>query len=402
MYRRSIIYLITYPLCGVFWLALCPILGGCGKTDGVAGNAVVPQLVAGVNHNCVILTTSGLKCWGNNENGQIGNLGSGLGQFVSIPLISQGLYRGVKSVALGENHTCVLLSTNKIGCWGWNAFGQLGDSTTTDRSALTTVSTLPSGILKITSGWNHTCALISDNTVQCWGYNRSGQVGNGNPGPPLNSPTTVVGLSAVSAIAAGANHSCALLSSGQVQCWGDNAYGQLGDGTTTNRGTPATVLNLSGATLLSAGAYHTCAILNSGGITCWGQNQFGQLGDGNKNQNALLPVNVSGLSGQAIAVSSGGYHTCAIIADGSVNCWGDNTYHQLGDGISIPTSHLTPNPVVGLQSHSTLIGAGYRHTCEYETSSNQITCWGSNSFGQLGDATAQDRSSPVAVIKSTF
>jgi len=239
-------------------------------------------------------------------------------------------------------------------------------------------------------GGIHTCVLLSDGTAKCWGWNYFGQLGDGTT-TDRYTPVNVSGLTNAVAIAAGYGHTCALLSDGTAKCWGGNFYGQLGDGTTTDRYTPVNVSGLTNAVAIVTGYGHTCALLSDGTAKCWGRNGYGQLGDGTT-ANRYTPVNVSGLT-NAVAIAAGFYHTCALLSDGTAKCWGWNYYGQLGDGTT--TDRYTPVNVSGL-TNAVAIAAGHYHTCAL-LSDGTAKCWGWNYYGQLGDGTTTDRYTPVNV-----
>jgi alpha-tubulin suppressor-like RCC1 family protein len=195
----------------------------------------------------------------------------------------------------------------------------------------------------IAGGKGHTCALLSGGTVQCWGYGYKGQLGNGSITTTQGIPVSVSSISTATAVVAGTDHTCALLSGGTVQCWGKGNYGQLGNGSTSNQSTPVSVSSISSATAISAGGWHTCALLSGGTVQCWGYNYYGQLGNGSTS-NQSTPVSVSSIS-TATAISAGGwYHACAVLSGGTVQCWGHGGYGRLGNGLS---NQSTPVYVVG-------------------------------------------------------
>jgi Alpha-tubulin suppressor and related RCC1 domain-containing proteins len=252
----------------------------------------------------------------------------------------------------GGHHTCVLLEDGRIACWGTNGAGQLGVGDTTNRTTPVIVAnigtTLPKAVA-IALGGAHSCALLEDGRIACWGYNGYGQLGVGDT---TNRYTPVIvndigsTLPKAVAIAAGGGHSCALLKDGRVACWGWNNNGQLGVGDTTNRTTPVIVSSI-GTTLpkavaVAAGGWHSCALLEDGRIACWGANGVGQLGNGSTT-NRTTPVIVANIGTtlpKAVAVGLGLSHTCALLEDGRIACWGYNYYGQLGDGST--TNRTTP------------------------------------------------------------
>ena len=237
-------------------------------------------------------------------------------------------------------------------------------------------------VVQSSGGADHGCALTSGGQVRRWGDNTWGQLGNGGSAPSL-TPATLSGLSGATAISSGGYHSCALLSDGSVRCWGYNATGQLGEGAASSpRRTPVAVSGLSGAIEISAGRDHTCAVRADGTASCWGDNGLGQLGDGTTTDSPV-PVLVSGLSA-ATVITAGHVHSCAVLADGTARCWGRGNSGELGDGAGADS--LTPVAVSGLSGVAS-IALGYYHSCSLQTDGSAL-CWGLGSLGQLGDGSS--------------
>ena len=211
---------------------------------------------------------------------------------------------------------------------------------TTVASTATAQAAAPS---QVAAGIQHSCAVLSDGTVNCWGSNFSGQLGDGST-TDSTSPVIVDGITIATQVSAGADHSCALLSGGTVKCWGNNGDGQLGDGTTTNSSSPVSVSGITNATQISAGYQHSCALLTGGTVKCWGYNGYGQLGDGTPTDSSS-PVSVTGIT-TATQVSASETHTCALLSDGTVKCWGANDDGELGDGtVTSSNSPVSAGPL---------------------------------------------------------
>ena len=297
----------------------------------------------------------------------------------------------VIAVTAGEAHTCAILEDGKVKCWGGNdEWGQLGDEAKDDKLIPTPVQGL-TGAIAVTAGERYTCALLEGGTVKCWGANGYGQLGDGTVGNFKSTPTSVKDLTGAIAVTAGKAYTCALLEGGKVKCWGSNWHGQLGDGTKVDKLTPTPVKDLTGAIAVTADGAHTCALLEGGKVKCWGYKWEGELGDEAKDDK-LTPTSVQNLTG-AIDVTGGYWHTCALLEDGTVKCWGSNWEGELGNGTT--GNKLTPTPVQGLTG-AIAVTAGDWHTCallEYGT----LKCWGDNSSGQLGNGTTGYSPTPVEV-----
>lgn len=380
----------------VLLLLLCfPFAPGnavhASTTSSVASQASAryQQMVAGAVHSCGLTQDGNVQCWGSNWGGQLGN-----GTFYSsgVPVDVSGL-SGVTAISAGVNFTCALLDTQQVKCWGDNEFGSLGDGTTQNSNIPVLVSNL-SSVKQIGMGGDHACATLENGTIKCWGRNHYGQLGTGDTNNALD-PVLVQNLAGTaSAVESGMSHTCAILSDETVQCWGSNEFGQLGDGTNDQALLPVSISTLTGVRQLSARRDHTCALRNDGSLQCWGHNWAGQLGNGTTDD-ANAPVPVVGLATTATKVMTGGGFTCAIETGGLVQCWGANEYGQLGNGSF--SDSLVPVNVIGLSSGVVALGSEYSHSCA--SSPTDTVCWGANWEGELGDGVPMTGSSPREVTK---
>jgi alpha-tubulin suppressor-like RCC1 family protein len=322
---------------------------GDGSIDHRLTPVEVSGLVSGVSaisadnfHTCAVTASGGAKCWGDNRDGQLGD-GTTTPRFT--PTSVSGLGSGVQAIVAGIDHTCALTSAGGVKCWGSNGDGQLGDGTTSQRLTPVDVSGLTAGVSGIATGNRMSCAVTSAGVAKCWGANDLGQLGDGTTTPRL-TPVDVSGLtSGAAAIASVKDHTCVLTTAGGMKCWGLNFNGEVGDGTTTLRMTPVDVSGLtSGVAAMAVGFEHTCALTTSGGMKCWGLNNDGQLGDGTRVPRST-PVDVFGLSAGVAAIAPGYFHSCALTNAGAIKCWGANDRGELGDGTA--TGRLTPVDVSG-------------------------------------------------------
>ena len=364
----------------------------------------VTQVSAGNSHTCAI-KSGALYCWGRNTSGQ---LGDGTTSLSSVPTQVTDMDSGVTEVSAGYFHTCAIKS-GALFCWGRNNVGQLGDGNTTNFSVSvpTPVPTMTSGVTQVSAGYIHTCAIKSGE-LWCWGYNQYGRLGDGTTS--LSSVPTLTSVPnpetrTVYAFGTGHSHNCFkiistedsdspdsdLSSIEELYCWGNNRYGQFGDGTRVQKNTITLIEGMSDVKQISAGAEHTCAI-QDGKLYCWGLSSYGQLGGGTRTHRTT-PTQVINMNSDVKQISAGERHTCAI-QDGKLYCWGRNTYGRLGDGTT--THRTTPNPVPTMTSDVTEVSAGGSHTCAIKDGA--LYCWGNNGSGRLGDGTGTHRSAPTPVL----
>jgi len=340
----------------------------------------IREVAVGGEHTCALDVQGGVFCWGRDDQGQ---LGDGIfGPNRGTPAYVDGLSEGVKSVAAGYEHTCAMLTSGDVYCWGYFDSGALGSIY---RATPYLVANVGADALRISAGGHHTCVLRADASVSCWGNNSAGQLGF--VGPASGAPgATVSGLPGGALdIDVGYRHTCALVVGGLVYCWGDDQRGQLGDGSSGgSRSSPAAVNGLVNAAVqLAAGYLHTCMTDIVGDAFCWGYDDEGQLGDGQVGPDRSVPERI--LLDDSISVrsvSAGGYHSCALLGDDTVMCWGKDDKAQLGDG---DRWHVRRSPieVVGLPNGVSDIALGSRHACAL-TPATTVMCWGANELGQLG------------------
>jgi alpha-tubulin suppressor-like RCC1 family protein len=346
----------------------------------------VNRIGLGNGHTCV-LSNGVVKCSGDNRYGQ---LGDGTMADRTIPVPVAGLGRDVLTIAAGYTHNCVLAAGGGVKCWGDNRYGQLGNGSNNNSPTAMVVFSLHSGVQAIAAGQYHSCAVVRGG-VYCWGSNRRGQLGDGTANPS-SVPVAVKGLQdGIIAVVAGAAHTCALSKDGAVKCWGYNFSGQLGQGTTQDQVYPVEVSDLqSGVKAVFAGGYHTCALTDNKDLKCWGSNSMGQLGSDN-GKISVYPRLVSGFSGEIKGVATGYYHTCAWNED-STQCWGYNSDGQLGDNTKSSTGRIKPEKVEGLEDVLGL-AAGVNHNCALVPGG--MRCWGNNQYGQFGNRSIAGSAIPI-------
>jgi alpha-tubulin suppressor-like RCC1 family protein len=283
-------------------------------------------------------------CWGYNYSGQLGNGRSGAGEVAVSPVAVKNL-ADVQAVAAGGKFTCALRTNGQVACWGDNLVGELGNGSDAGSQSSVPVPVVTlSDATQIAAGDDHACALRAGGTMVCWGGNQEGELGNAST-TPSTVPVPVATITGVTSIAAGLVFSCASLQTGAVYCWGSNTNGQLGNGfaSTMANPTPGAVPAVNDAIAVSCGFWHACALRKNGALVCWGQNEAGQLGNGAVEPDAATPV--PPVAVQRIAngatVSVRGEHSCATTSDSHIDCWGQNDDSEVGGG----AAPAVPSPV---------------------------------------------------------
>ena len=298
-------------------------------------------------------------------------------------------------LALGDSHSCSSQADNSFWCWGDNSSGALGNGATLSSVSPIQLTALGTSVAQAAAGFGFTCVRKVDGTLWCWGNNNSGALGNGSFTSSA-SPVQVTALGAsVAQVAAEYIHACARKTDGTLWCWGDNGAGQLGDGTKSAHPSPVQVAAL-GSTVaqVAAGEYHTCARKTDGTLWCWGDNSYGQIGDGTTVQSAV-PLQVAALGTSVAQVAAGYGYTCARKTDGTLWCWGYNFYGQLGNGST--TACSSPVQVVALGTSVVQVALGGGQACAAKTDGT-LWCWGQNSWGEIGNGSTSQSASPVQVM----
>lgn len=335
----------------------------------------------GFNFTCGVKSGE-VFCFGS---GALGEMGNGTNTAINeTPVMVSGIANAV-AVQAGEQFACALLADGAVKCWG-KAFSNGTDAGSNVPVDVPNISDAE----RLASAFDHSCVVHADKTVSCWGFNLDGELGDGTT-TTSETPVAVQGLSGDALeVATGLDHSCALIDGGTVQCWGDNSNGQLGDGSFNDSLTPVDVSGLTNAVSISSWGGHTCALDDTGAAFCWGRNQKGQIGDGMTiggmgGQNTPAAV-VGGLTFKAIA--TGDNSTCAVDDNDDTYCWGFNGDGQLCQVAGPPdTDSSVPVPMLDDASEtittSVVAKSGFTTSCAY-LSDDTIWCCGRNSFGQLG------------------
>jgi len=371
--------------------------GALSLTVG-AGETGWTKFATGTQHSCGITKAGTLKCWGNNTYGALGYGDTSERDAPPAANVNVGVGRTVARVVTGRSSlfSCALLDDKTVKCWGYNGNGQLGygDTTTRYNPPDPVVNLGSSNTAKtIAAGASHVCVILDNNLVKCWGYNGTGQLGYGDTTYRNAPPAAAINLgpgSAAKSVVAGVGHTCVLLSNNSVKCWGTNSNGELGYGDTTARYAPADApINLGAgrsAKRIVAGYNHTCAILDNDTVKCWGYNNYGQLGYGDTSVRTAPPdaiVNLgSGRTAKYVAAGSG--HTCALLDDDTVKCWGYNSYGQLGyEDVNQRSAPPALAVSLGAGHVARRLLGGENHTCAL-LNDNAIKCWGYNAYGTFG------------------
>jgi len=355
---------------------------------------VFTSVSAGQYHTCGRLVNGSLMCWGWDGRYQLGNGDITPNQNTPVYVNSS---ENFTSVSAEFYHTCGRLVNGSLMCWGDGDYGRLGHGEgTSDKYSPYPVNS-NENFTSVSGGNYHTCGRLINGSLMCWGDGNNGRLGYGGTDNKY-SPYPVNSSESFTSVSGGNYHTCGRLINGSLMCWGGGAYGVLGNGGISDQNNPVYVSSNENFSSVSAGAYHTCGRLVNGSLMCWGRNNRGQIGDGTSSNNRTTPVSVNS-NENFTSVSAGEYHTCGRLVNGSLMCWGLNSIGQIGDGTNgTGTDKYTP-VYVNSSENFTSVDAGGRHTCG-RLVNGSLMCWGDNYYGQIGDGTngtGNNRPNPVYV-----
>jgi alpha-tubulin suppressor-like RCC1 family protein len=392
----TVLALLTLVLIGVNGS-----LSSAGGTNKKAESVRVVSISSGGWFTCALLSNGRVMCWGYNHSGELGN---GTRRKSLTPVTVKGI-KNATMISAGGNLwnglVCARLRTGEIKCWGTVNLDYISPGEIRGSSKVPIRMKGVTRATEVSVGWNHVCARISGGTVRCWGDGGDGELGDGRWQKSFLSPVRVIRIRNAISVSAGGTYkiedSCAVLSTRKMMCWGGGALGLVGG---QERAVPHKVRGIRNVKGVAVAWESDCVVFSSGKVKCWGDNEDGQVSGKDLGTTATT---VRGIS-TATQLSSTWYHTCAVLGDGTIECWGDNGAGQLGDGV---TDHghgidaeerdFSPTPVtVSGVANAAAVSAGYEHTCAL-LSDGTVECWGSNKFGQLGNGTSQDSPTPVVV-----
>jgi len=375
----------------------------------VGALGAVDRIAAGDSHTCAISDDGNVWCWGDNGFGQLGNSGfPGLDSPVPVRTSGFGAGRTATQVVAGSNHTCVLANDGSVWCWGEGGWGQLGSGSTTQLDPIQVSLGIGVTASRIFAGGSTTCALTSDTHLTCWGRNNKGQIGNGTTQASGGvTPTAVTGIPAsftVADVEVGDLHVCAVATGGgAVHCWGSDMKGQLGtvSDASLDKSAPTQTDSVGGtARNVSAGTQFTCVTLADHTASCWGNNANGQLGRGSTTPLTTGAPASTSVVGSIDKVVTGTSHACALMTAGTVQCWGSSATGQVGNGTT-GANVLAPAAVSGLAGTVLDLAVGANHACAV-IATGAVQCWGLNSAGQLGVNDQNDRAAATIVSSLTI
>src|ERR1700683_31123 len=387
-----VLALLTAATLGSLGLVSVPLSADAAShAAGTAGASRTADAFGQVSTAPVITA----QAWGDNSAGELGN---GTLTQEDSP-VAVGNLSGIKAISSGGSDNLALLASGTVMSWGDDAFGQLGNGTATannDAELPVAVTGVTTAVQVSTSG-EHGLALLANGTVMAWGDNDHGQLGNGTTAYS-DVPVAVKGLTKVKAVSAGYLFSVAVLANGTVMAWGYNGNGQLGDGTYNDSHVPVAVTGLTSASAVAAGGQFAVALLSNGTAMAWGDNEAGQLGSGNENSGSSnVPVAVQGLTG-ATQLSAGNEFALAVVANGTVMGWGDNSFNELAQSNGFPggiSNSDVPIVIPGV-GPSSAVSAGGLFGLALLTNGTVLS-WGDGAFAQLGNGTTNTQITPAAV-----
>jgi alpha-tubulin suppressor-like RCC1 family protein len=360
-------------------------------------------LGVGSDNTCGILDNGSVVCWGRGNYGALGN-GANDDSWTPTPALSMGVGRTAVSISSGQHHTCAIIDNGSVSCWGLGDNGQLGNGDLLNRNVPTPVSSLGVGrtAVAISSGAFHTCVILDNGSVSCWGWGQAGQLGNGvGYNMLVPTPTSSLGQDRTAiAISSGGSHTCIVLDNGAVSCWGANSFGQLGNGEGNTEREPVLTDSLGvgrTAVAIAVGLDFSCALLDDGTVSCWGNAEYGQLGDSHsQEQFSPQPTKDFGEGRRAVSLAGKGLQACVILDDGNIKCWGYNANGQLGNGGNSNTATPTLTNSLGGGRTAIAISAGTGTMCALLSDGN-ASCWGTGYSGRLGNGQNTNKNVPTQV-----